>query len=86
MSLFFVTIGANAGSITALLQTGWLTAFIALQLAIHLGVTLLCGRLLNIPMQVICLASKEISHLLSVKSIFLVSNRVLMPDPKGIVL
>lgn len=52
MSLFFVTIGAAAGSFSALLQTGWLTAFIALQLTIHLGITVGLGRLLGLPMQV----------------------------------
>ena len=52
MSLFFVTIGAAAGSVSALLQTGWLTAFIALQLTIHLGITVGLGRLLGLPIQV----------------------------------
>ena len=53
MSLFFVTIGAAAGSVSALLQTGWLTAFIALQLTVHLGITVGLGRLLGLPIQVL---------------------------------
>ena len=52
MLLFFVTIGAGAGSISALLGTGWLTAFIAVQLLVHLGITVGIGRLLGLPMQV----------------------------------
>lgn len=52
MLAFFVTIGAAAGSITALLQTGWLAAFIALQLGVHMAITLGIGRLLNFPMEV----------------------------------
>lgn len=52
MSIFFVTIGANAGNVSALLQTGWLTAFIAIQLSIHLGFTVICGVLFKLPMQV----------------------------------
>lgn len=57
MSLFFVTIGAAAGSLSALLQTGWLTAFIALQLSVHLGVTVGFGRLLGLPLQALLTAS-----------------------------
>ena len=52
MLLFFVTIGAAAGSINALLQTGWLAAFIAVQLAVHMVVTLAVGRLAGLPMEV----------------------------------
>ena len=51
MSYFFVTIGAAAGSVGAVLQTGWLTGFIAIQLAIHLAVTVGLGCLLRLPMQ-----------------------------------
>lgn len=54
MLLFFVTVGAAAGSISALFSTGWLTAFITLQLLIHLGVTVGLGKLFGIPMQVSC--------------------------------
>ena len=52
MLLFFVTIGAAAGSIGALLQTGWLAAFIGLQLTVHMAFTLGLGRLAQLPMEV----------------------------------
>ena len=52
MLLFFATIGAAAGSIGALLQTGWLFAFITIQLSVHLAITLGIGRLAGLPMQV----------------------------------
>lgn len=53
MLLFFATIGAGAGSLTALRSTGWLTAFIAIQLGVHMAVILLGGYVLaGLPMQV----------------------------------
>ena len=53
MLLFFATIGAGAGSLSALWSTGWLTAFIAIQLGVHLGVIILGGYVLaGLPMQV----------------------------------
>jgi hypothetical protein len=52
MSFFFVTIGAAAGSFSAVLHTGWLTPFIGLQLGMHLAITVGCGKLLKLPMQV----------------------------------
>lgn len=53
MLLFFATIGAGAGSLTALRSTGWLTAFIAIQLGVHMAV-IICGGcvLAGLPMQV----------------------------------
>ena len=53
MLLFFATIGAGAGSLTALCSTGWLTAFIGIQLGVHMAVILLGGyALAGLPMQV----------------------------------
>ena len=53
MLLFFATIGAGAGSLMALRSTGWLTAFIAIQLGVHMAVILLGGYVLaGLPMQV----------------------------------
>ena len=53
MLLFFATIGAGAGSLTALRSTGWLTAFIAIQLGVHMTVIILGGYFLaRLPMQV----------------------------------
>lgn len=53
MLLFFATIGAGAGSVTALRSTGWLTAFIGIQLGVHLAVIILGGYVLaGLPMQV----------------------------------
>ena len=58
MLLFFATIGAGAGSLSALWSTGWLTAFIAIQLGVHLGVIILGGYVLaGLPMQVGAYAS-----------------------------
>lgn len=58
MLLFFATIGAGAGSLSALAATGWLTGFIGVQLAVHMLVTLLGARvLLRLPMQSVLTAS-----------------------------
>ncbi|KAK9811046.1 hypothetical protein WJX73_009199 [Symbiochloris irregularis] len=57
MLLFFVTIGAGAGGIKQLLGTGWLAAFIGLQLAVHMGLTLGIGRLLKLPVEALLTAS-----------------------------
>ncbi len=40
----FVSIGAGAGSFTALLDTGSLVAFVTILLGVHLGVVCLVGR------------------------------------------
>lgn len=52
MALFFVTIGAAAGSVRAVLSTGWLLAFIAVQLGVHMGITMGLGSLLRLPTEV----------------------------------
>ena len=52
MLLFFVTIGAAAGSPGSLLNCGWLAVFMSVQLAVHLLVVLGVGKLAGIPMQV----------------------------------
>ncbi len=53
MLLFFATIGAGAGSLSALWSTGWLTAFIAIQLSVHLAVIIIGGYVVaGLPMQV----------------------------------
>ena len=54
MSFFFVTIGAAAGSLSAVFSTGWLLVFIAVQLSVHMAVTIGLGALLGLPTQVIC--------------------------------
>ena len=45
MLLFFATIGAGAGSLSALRSTGWLTGFILILLVVHLTFALVAGRL-----------------------------------------
>lgn len=58
MLLFFATIGAGAGSLSALWSTGWLTAFIAIQLSVHLAVIIFGGYVVaGLPMQVVLTAS-----------------------------
>ena len=57
MMLFFATIGAVAGSLSALRGSGWLLIFIAIQLSIQLGVSLFLGRLCRIPMPIILIAA-----------------------------
>ena len=49
MLLFFVTIGAAAGSPGSLLNCGWLAVFMSVQLAVHLLVVLGVGKLAGIP-------------------------------------
>ena len=53
MLLFFATIGAAAGSASAVAMTGWLAAFIAVQLGTHLLVLMGGARLLKLPIRVI---------------------------------
>ena len=53
MLLFFAAIGAAAGSLGALLHTGWLAAFIGLQLGVHMAFTLGLGCLARLPMEVL---------------------------------
>ncbi|KAL0039492.1 hypothetical protein WJX79_010440 [Trebouxia sp. C0005] len=58
MLFFFATIGAGAGSLSALWSTGWLTAFIAIQLSVHLAVIVFGGYVVaGLPMQVVLTAS-----------------------------
>ena len=52
MGLFFVTIGAAAGSLSAIFSTGYLILFIAIQLGCHLAVTMGVGSLMRLPTQV----------------------------------
>ncbi len=52
MLLFFVTIGAAAGSPRSILGCGWLAMFMIVQLAVHLGIVLGVGRAAGLPMQV----------------------------------
>ena len=52
MLLFFVTIGAAAGSPKSILGCGWLAGFMIVQLAVHLVVVLGVGKLAGLPMQV----------------------------------
>ncbi len=56
MLYFFVTIGAAAGSLSALAGCGWIALFIAVQLSTHLIITLGVGHLTSLPLQV-CLHS-----------------------------
>ena len=57
MSLFFCTIGAQAGSISALQGSGMLFAFIAIQLSVHMIFTLGIGFLFSIPLPHLLIAS-----------------------------
>lgn len=57
MMVFFATIGAGAGSLQALRQSGWLLAFICVQLSVHLVVILGLGRALRLPMRALLIAS-----------------------------
>lgn len=52
MLLFFVTIGAAAGSPKSILGCGWLAGFMIVQLMVHLVVVLGVGKLAGLPMQV----------------------------------
>ena len=52
MLYFFVTIGAAAGSLSALAGCGWIALFIAVQLSTHLVITLGVGHLTSLPLQV----------------------------------
>lgn len=52
MLYFFVAIGASAGSFQILQGCGWLGTFIALQLLVHLAVTLSVSRMLQLPLKV----------------------------------
>ncbi|KAH7618719.1 putative Uncharacterized membrane protein YjcL [Nannochloris sp. 'desiccata'] len=57
MMFFFATIGAAAGSFSALRGSGWLLVFIAIQLSIQLGVSLILGIFMKIPLPLILIAS-----------------------------
>lgn len=57
MSLFFCTIGAQAGSISALQGSGMLFAFIAIQLGVHMMFTLVVGFIFSIPLPHLLIAS-----------------------------
>eukprot|EP00890_Picochlorum_soloecismus_P001777 jgi/Picsp_1/25/NSC_00025-R1_integral membrane protein len=57
MSLFFCTIGAQAGSISALQGSGMLFSFIAIQLSVHMIFTLGVGSLFSIPLPHLLIAS-----------------------------
>jgi hypothetical protein len=52
MLYFFATIGAAAGSLSALAGCGWIALFIAVQLATHVVITLGVGHVTRLPMQV----------------------------------
>jgi uncharacterized membrane protein len=57
MSLFFCTIGAQAGSISALQGSGMLFAFIAIQLSVHMIFILGIGFIFSIPLPHLLIAS-----------------------------
>ena len=57
MTLFFCTIGAQAGDVSSILGSGMLFAFISVQLIIQLGVTLFLGRIFSIPLPYVLIAS-----------------------------
>lgn len=52
MLYFFATIGAAAGSLSALAGCGWIALFIAAQLLTHVVITLGVGHMTQLPMQV----------------------------------
>ena len=57
MLLFFATIGAAAGSMSALRGSGMLLAFIFIQLSVQLGVALALGKAMRLPTAVILVAA-----------------------------
>ena len=57
MMMFFATIGAAAGSFSALAGSGWLLVFIAVQLSVQLTVSLGLGRAMSIPLPVVLIAA-----------------------------
>ena len=52
MLIFFATIGAGAGDLSALLSNLWILAFIAIQLSVHMAVVLAVGSAARLPMEV----------------------------------
>ena len=69
MLLFFVTIGAAAGSPRSILGCGWLAIFMIVQLAVHLGIVLAVGRAAGLPMQVKHLQHPR-KHAIEVEDLF----------------
>lgn len=57
MLIFFSSIGASAGSPTSLVDSGWLTIFIGIQLCVHLSLLLFWGTLFKLPTQALLTAS-----------------------------
>lgn len=57
MMMFFCTIGAAAGSLSALGGSGWLLVFIAIQLSLQLGISLALGKFFRISMPVVLIAA-----------------------------
>eukprot|EP00884_Botryococcus_braunii_P020863 jgi/Botrbrau1/7460/Bobra.0083s0025.1 len=57
MLLFFVVMGAEAGSFASLASAGWIAAFICMQLAIHVVFLLTAGRVFLLPTQALLTAS-----------------------------
>lgn len=52
MLLFFVVMGAEAGSVAALARAGWMAAFISVQLGFHILFLLSIGHVFSLPLQV----------------------------------
>ncbi len=50
---FFATIGAAAGSLSALPALGWTFAFIGVQLSVHVAVSIAGGVLLRLPIEAV---------------------------------
>jgi uncharacterized membrane protein len=59
MMFFFATIGAAAGSLSALRGSGWLLVFITIQLTIQLSISLILGKAMNIPIPLILIAANS---------------------------
>ncbi|BDA42552.1 Uncharacterized membrane protein YjcL [Coccomyxa sp. Obi] len=57
MLVFFSSVGASAGSPTSLVDSGWLTIFIGIQLCVHLSLLLFWGILFKLPTQALLTAS-----------------------------
>lgn len=57
MMLFFVSIGATAGTFSSLAGSGWLLAFIIVQLSIQLAVAVGLGAVMRIPLPVVLVAA-----------------------------
>jgi len=57
MLMFFATIGAGAGDLSALLGNLWILAFICIQLSVHIAIVLAVGLAAKLPMEALLTSS-----------------------------